>query len=339
MSLIACSYGARRVYAIDPSDAVQLAVETARDNGFGDRVVVIQKRSTEVTLPERADVIISDMRGVLPPFQTHLLDIADARERLLAPGGKLVPQSDTMWLAVLQASDLFEKRVAPWKSAPLDLDLRGGLRYVANAWRKVQVKPNQLLSQPFQWATLDYRSLTSPRVEGGGRCRVTREGTAHGLVVWFDTVLTEGVSFSNAPGAPELIYGQAHFPWPEAVLLREGDEVECHLRADLVGGDYVWSWESSVRRRERLDAVDVHFRQSTFLGAPLTPQSLAQRASTHIPKLSADGEIALGALRRMQEGASLGALAEELSRQHPARFRSPQEALDFVSDLSVRYGR
>src|SRR5512136_2014557 len=67
MSLIACKCGARRVYAIDPSDAVQLAAETARDNGFGDRVVVIQKRSTDVTLPERADVIVSDMRGVLPP--------------------------------------------------------------------------------------------------------------------------------------------------------------------------------------------------------------------------------------------------------------------------------
>jgi len=339
MSLIACKCGARRVYAIDPSDAIQLAAETARENGFGDRVVAMQKRSTEVTLPERADVIVSDMRGVLPPFQLHLPSIVDARDRLLAPGGQLVPQADTMWLAVLEAPDLFEKRVAPWKSAPLDLDLRSGLRYVANAWRKVQVKPGQLLSALLQWATLDYRSLTSPRVEGGGRCRITRDGTAHGLVVWFDAVLAEGVGFSNAPGAPELIYGQAHFPWPEAVLLREGDEVECHLRADLVGGDYVWSWESKVHRREKPDAVDVHFRQSTFLGAPLTPESLARRASTHVPNLSRDGEITLAALKRMQAGVSLGSLAEELSRLHPARFRSAQEALDFVSDLSVRYGR
>jgi protein arginine N-methyltransferase 1 len=168
---------------------------------------------------------------------------------------------------------------------------------------------------------------------------VTRDGTAHGLAVWFDAVLTDGVGFSNAPGAPELIYGQAHFPWPEAVPLREGDEVECHLRADLVGGDYVWSWESKVHRREKPDAVDVHFRQSTFLGAPLTPESLARRASTHVPNLSTDGEITLAALKRMQAGVSLGSLAEELSRQHPARFRSPQDALDFVSDLSVRYGR
>ncbi len=339
LSLIACRCGARRVYAVDPSEAVQLAIETARDNGFADRVAVIQKRSTEVTLPERADVIVSDMRGVLPPFQTHLLDIVDARERLLAPAGRLVPQADTLWLALLEAPDLHEKTVAPWTGGPLGLDLRGGLRYVSNSWSKVHVKPSQLLSEPLPWAALDYGSLTASRVEGGGRCRATRDGTAHGLAVWFDAVLAEGVGFSNAPGAPELIYGQAHFPWPDAVPLREGDEVECRLRGDLVGGDYVWSWESAVRRRERLDAVDVQFRQSTFLGAPLTPQTLARRASTHVPSLSADGEIALAALRRMQEGTSLGALAEELSRRHPGRFRSAQEALDFVSDLSARYGR
>jgi protein arginine N-methyltransferase 1 len=327
------------VYAIDPSDAVQIAVEAARDNGYADRIVVIQKRSTDVTLPERADVIVSDMRGILPQLQTHLLDIADARERLLAPTGQLIPRTDTLWLAPLEAADLFEERVAPWANRQLGFDLRSGLPYVANCWKKAKVKPNQLLSDPLQWATLDYCNLTSPRVVGGGRTQVMRDGTAHGLAVWFDAVLTESVGFSNAPAAPELIYGQAYFPWPEAVAMREGDEVECRIRADLSGGDYVWSWDSAVSRRESPDAVDVRFRQSTFLGTPLTPESLARRAASHVPHLSVDGEITVAALQRMYEGASLGALAEDLSSQHPERFRSPREALDFVSALSAKYGR
>src|SRR3954451_7389190 len=57
MSLLACQAGARRVYAVEPSAAVQILVETARANGFADRVVVLQRRSTEVTLAERAHVI------------------------------------------------------------------------------------------------------------------------------------------------------------------------------------------------------------------------------------------------------------------------------------------
>ena len=67
---------------------------SARDNGFADRIVVLQQRSTEVTLPERADVIVSDLRGVLPPYATHFADILDARRRLLAPAGRLLPMRD-----------------------------------------------------------------------------------------------------------------------------------------------------------------------------------------------------------------------------------------------------
>ncbi len=66
-SLLACRVGARRVYAIEASPAIQILVAAARDNGVSDRIVVLQRRSTEVSLPERADVMVSDLRGILPP--------------------------------------------------------------------------------------------------------------------------------------------------------------------------------------------------------------------------------------------------------------------------------
>src|SRR5262249_32753265 len=65
-ALLAGRFGARRVYAIEPADAIQVAREIAAANGYADRIEFIQKLSTEVTLPERADVIISDLRGLLP---------------------------------------------------------------------------------------------------------------------------------------------------------------------------------------------------------------------------------------------------------------------------------
>lgn len=339
LAMIACQCGARRVYAVDPSDAVQIAIETATDNGFRDRVTVIQRRSTDVTLPERADVIVSDMRGVLPPFQRHLPAIVDARERLLAQGGRLIPQSDTLWASVVEAPDVFDARTRPWENSPFSLNLRAGLRYVANSWRKFRALSAQLLTEPSCWASLDYYPVITPHVIGSGQQAVKRDGTAHGLVVWFDTVLSGAAGFSNAPGAPELIYGQAFFPWPSAVCVREGDLVEYRLRADLVGEDYVWGWESAVRRRETTSTIDVHFRQSTFLGTPLTRESLAKRDSTHVPGLSEVGKVTRVVLDRMLAGASLGDLANELSEQYPERFRSRQEALDFVSELSVRYGQ
>src|SRR5213079_2794126 len=74
-----------------------------------------------------------------------------------------------------------------------------------------------------------------------------RAGTAHGLGVWFDAVLAEGVGFSNAPAAPEVLYGQAFFPWPSPTPLAAGDAVTVAFQARLVGDDYVWRWDSKVR--------------------------------------------------------------------------------------------
>jgi len=50
-ALLACKFGARRVYAAEPGDAIHVAREIAAANGWSDRIEFIQRLSTEVTLP------------------------------------------------------------------------------------------------------------------------------------------------------------------------------------------------------------------------------------------------------------------------------------------------
>ena len=51
LALLACRFGARRVYAIEPDDAIQVAREIAAANGYADRIDFIQAVSTKVTFP------------------------------------------------------------------------------------------------------------------------------------------------------------------------------------------------------------------------------------------------------------------------------------------------
>src|SRR5207253_4411504 len=104
-ALIACKLGARKVYAIEASGVIELARQVAADNGFESRIEFIQELSTRVTLPERADVIVSDVRGVLPFFQQGLTSLIDARDRLLKPGGVMIPHADTLWAAIVEHPD------------------------------------------------------------------------------------------------------------------------------------------------------------------------------------------------------------------------------------------
>ena len=81
-ALLACRLGARKVYAIEPSDAISLARNIADANGCREKIDFLQEMSTKVTLPERADVIVSDLRGILPFCGRHISSIIDAPVRL-----------------------------------------------------------------------------------------------------------------------------------------------------------------------------------------------------------------------------------------------------------------
>jgi precorrin-6B methylase 2 len=269
-ALLACKLGARRVYAVEPENIVGLAREAATANGFSDRIEFFEKLSTQITLPEPATIIISDLRGVLPLFEQNISSIIDARERLLAPGGALIPERDVLWASVVEAPEQYGEIVGPWGNQ-FDLDLAVGRRLVTNTWRKSRIKPEQLLTDPVCWTTLDYYKVNSAHVRAEISWQAARKGTAHGITVWFDSELAEGIRFSNHPAAPETIYGIGFFPFPDPVEVSEGDRITAQLAADLVNDGYVWRWDTEVPGK-------ASFKQSTFFGVPLSTNQLRKSA-------------------------------------------------------------
>src|SRR3990172_9477648 len=123
LAVLACRLGASRVYAVEPSPVIQVAREIAAANGCADRIEFIEGLSTQLTLPVQADVIVSDLRGILPLFQTHLPSIADARRRFLKPGGALIPKRDAVWASVVETPERYSRVVDCWEKNPLQQDL------------------------------------------------------------------------------------------------------------------------------------------------------------------------------------------------------------------------
>lgn len=338
MTLLACRFGARRVYALEPDDVIQVAREVVTANAYADRVEFHQRPSTQVELPERVDVIVSDLRGVLPPYLHHLTAIQDARTRLLAPGGVLIPLRDTLWAAPVEAPEVYATHVAAARPEGFDFRFDPARRLASNSWRRVRLAPQHLLAEPGCWAVLDYTRLDSPDVAGRVRWNVARAGTVHGLLLWFDTLLAEGVGFSNAPAAPERIYGCGFFPLLEPVALDAGDSVEAALCADLVGADYVWRWHTRIFAAAQ-PAPRAEFRQSTLHGLPLSPQQLRRQGASHVPELAEEGEVDLFILERLRDRVPLGQIAAQVAARYPRRFASVPQALTRVGELSLRYTR
>jgi protein arginine N-methyltransferase 1 len=340
-ALLACRFGAGHVYAVEPCDAIQVGREIAAANGYSDRITFIQDISTNVDLPERADIIVSDLAGALPLYGKHIPSITDARERFLATSGTLIPQQDRLRAGIIESSEQYNKLILPWNANLFGLDLRAGWPLVANTPTKLNDKQLRFLAPPMTMAVLDYRSIVDSNVDSEVAWTVEQPGTGHGAVVWFDRMVADGIEISNEPGAPEAVntsstYGQIFFPWPNPVGLDPGDRVSVRLRANLIKENYLWRWESTIHVGRRIKA---HFCQSSMEAGPLSLGSLKSRECEYVPAPNEDIQIDAFVLSKVDGHASIGELARALVAIFPSRFASWQDALSRVGEVTTEYYR
>ena len=336
-ALLACKFGARKVYAIEPGNAIQIARDLATANGFSERITFIQDLSTKVELPEAATVIISDLRGKLPVYGHHLPSIIDARKRHLAPSGVFIPMQDTLWVALEEAPDLYKRYSAPWVDTDLGINMKPALHSVMNtAWGSKE-NDARILAEPKTWITLDYYTIDNADVEGDMAWQIENDGTVHGFRMWFDAVLLDGVGFTNAPDQPEHIYSSLFFPWSEPVAVGVGDTVSISLKANLVGDDYIWRWNSTIFSQDNPEQKKADYKQSSFDGIPISLSNMRKRAANYKPALNEDGVVDHQIMNMMEQGLILEDITRRIVEQFPERFRDFSQALAYVGELSIKY--
>jgi len=336
-TLHACRLGAKLVHAIEPNPIVQVAREIVQANGFSDRVVFHQAVSFNVELPQPANVVVTDPRGVLPLNERAIPTIIDARRRLLKSGGVLIPQRDTIWAALVEAPDIYHERYDNAWRLDNEFDMEAARRRTVNGFGKCRVEPNQLLSEPTRWLSLDYRVVEGASACGRIQFEVNRPGTAHGFALWFDSELIDGISISNCPGQPKLIYGQLFFPFEEQLLVLPNQTITVDLRADLVAGEYIWQWTTHTTGAASPETIETLYHQSSLFGSVLAPERLRKMSDEHIPSLNEEGVVHMRALELMNTQRRLGEIAQAIAAEFPKRFSSSDDALGFIGELSARW--
>lgn len=339
-SLLACQAGARRVYAIDTAPVVEIGRQLAALNGFSDRIEFIQNDSRKTSLPERVNVIISDVRGAVPLFEHAISIIEDARKRFLTDDGTLIPQRDTLKAAIIEAPVQYERIISPWRTLDphLPLDLSAPLNLVVNQeYYHLYFRPEQLLTEPQSWCVLDYQRGAAKNGAAELNFRTARPGNGHGICIWFDAELLSDFGYSTGPGTPTTgISGQLFLPWPEPTPLLEGQAVKVVLHADLVRNDYVWRWESKI---DSVGQVARHFRQSSLQGANFTLPSLRRQAADFAPALSERGRADRWLLQAMDGKTSLQRIAESAAQTFPDIFPRWEDALRRAAELAKQFSQ
>ena len=202
------------------------------------------------------DLVVSDLRGVLPLRLPALEALASFSARWLAPGGVMVPRRDVLWAAPCRHPASLHRRADRREG----VDLAPLAAAVSETWWRQDLPASALLAPPRQWAAIDY-PWRPASLAGRLTWTLAEPAPAHGLAVWFEAELAQGVGYASAPGTAGSCYGQAFFPFAEDLALAHGDELAVDLRATPAGRGFVWTW--TVRQSRAGDIVTVR-RHSTF---------------------------------------------------------------------------
>ncbi|MFO0633256.1 MAG: 50S ribosomal protein L11 methyltransferase [Nannocystaceae bacterium] len=237
LSVFAAQAGASRVWAVERTDIAAIARRVIERNGFADRITVIQDDLEEIDLPGKVDVIVSEWMGGLGVDENMLAPLLIARDRFLAPGGRVVPAAVTAMAAPMWIVE-FDDSQAHWRSRPHGVDLSVVADSSANETELVQwaVTPEDMLA-PAQvlWHHDAYR-CSRDEADDVFAARlsftVEREGDLSAIATWFDADMGGGAVLTTAPGAPLTHWGRMIFPLHEPKRVAVGARIEVELRCE-----------------------------------------------------------------------------------------------------------
>lgn len=252
LSLFAAQAGAAHVFAVERTTMARLARQLVARNGFANRVTVIQADIEAVRLPCQVDVIVSEWLGTYGVDENMLAPLLLARDRWLKPGGKLLPESATAWLAPLQSRELATE-MAQWRGRPYGLDLSliaaGAAQEVA--WVGQPLSADDLLAAPQKLWTTNVYTMPAAQARRPFRAALNfnaaRTGQVNGLTAWFTAEFGAGISLTNAPTAPKTHWSQYLFPLNQATPVEPGTPLRVDFTClPLMPGYCAHAWSAQI---------------------------------------------------------------------------------------------
>lgn len=209
LAVAAARAGASRVYAIEASTVSDAAAAVVEANGVSDRITVIDGWSTQVELPERGDVLVSEVIGHEPLAEQVLEVTLDARTRLLKPGARLIPSRLQIYAfpVSIPASELAKRTFTPesvdkWRSwygidfSPL-VDFGERSRFFSVRLREARDWPT--LTDPVLLVDVGLDEGEGVRIDTTAFAVATASGQVNGVLIYFELQLGPTTRLSTHP--------------------------------------------------------------------------------------------------------------------------------------------
>ncbi|UCC71731.1 MAG: class I SAM-dependent methyltransferase [Gemmatimonadota bacterium] len=309
-ALFAARAGAR-VLAVESDPVIDIARGLAADNGLAAQITFLHGRTERLEPPEPADVLVFE------DFAPHLYHpetakvLLDVRDRWLKPGASSIPRAIRVMAAPVCCPETYAA-VTPWPDDEVyGLDIQRLSHELLNRLHSASWSREVLLAEPAEVARVDPLALDSLGLDIEACWRVTKPGEVHGLGLWIDLDLADGVLYSNAPAGRSSGWSQQLLPLVEPLGVQAGEEVRgriATLGASPRDPEW-WRWWVSAGAGER--------EGNTFRGIPLSLTRLCEARLDRRPRLTPRGHIRRGALDLMDGRRTIREIARELLARFP----------------------
>jgi protein arginine N-methyltransferase 1 len=238
---------AARVHAIEHGPIIEAAEAVARDNGI-ENVEFHRVHSGSFSLPGGADVIVHEQIGATLFNEDVVANVADLRDRVLKPGGRIYPARLQLFVEPVQLKEGMRHPNA-WQQEI------HGIRFAAlrpygdaqpwdywrNAYREFPL--GRFLCRPEPVLEVDLHTVSPadlPHRLGYERPAVA-DGILDGFCVYFRAGFDDEIWMTNAPGEPQTSW-MAEFLRVESREVAAGDTITLDLRAGDLATPTTWRW-------------------------------------------------------------------------------------------------
>ncbi|KAG5486741.1 hypothetical protein LSCM1_07995 [Leishmania martiniquensis] len=289
LSMMAAKLDAKWVVAVEGSaEMAALARSNVATNGLQDKIKVLNMLSTELTprdLPEPPSILVSEIFGTLLLGESALDYIADARQRLLRPTTKILPQHGVQYAVPIECETLKQIcAVSSWNGIDLShvmaLQDTTSVVFTKQYGFRMSSVPFRRLADPVPLLTIDFAQTKRSTFKKVFPVEVTAtaSGTAHAWLFYWISTDGEAV-MSTAPEdtidnfprdmqwgqALQLIDAGKHARMPTALLMSTGEpyRFECALSSDRVVMSLRYTGSGRVTTSPTPDANEVEKRNET----------------------------------------------------------------------------
>ncbi len=260
LSFFAAQAKAKRVYAIEKMNIINVAKKIAQKNKLSRQIKFIQGDSREISIgKEKADVMVSEVIGHFALDENMLDSIIDARKRFLKKNGKIIPKTIKMFFAPVTAKKMYSE-LNYWKKKLHQIDFSPAFTDAVNNVYIEWFEPEQFLADHKLFQNIDLYSVEDVNLGGKIDFRIMRSGRLHGFVGWFEAYLTDDIRITTSPYEPPTHWICTFFPIAEPFEVMEHDRIGFNFKNFSIGNDILWEWSGKVFRGTN---ILLTFRQKT----------------------------------------------------------------------------